>query len=117
MLNVFNPRRVISILIGIVDGSLECEDPMIEKLNNDLKKLRHQVCQLTIGKAELEKEYMNTLSSIEEEINVEFSLIKEHLRETEQSHSFMKVANNSMAEKVVNLEEKLIEKKKLFDEQ
>ena len=49
----------------------------------------------------MEKDLINMLSLIQTEKDDEFNMMKAHIKKTEDMNSFLKVAKNSLAEKVV----------------
>jgi len=122
MMRVFTPRRIITNRIDIADDSLgsskySLDGEDVKKLHKRIKKLKRQVTQLTIGKAETDQEYMNILSSMEKEKDHELNLMSERVKEFEESNSFLKVSKNSLVDKVLDLERNLASKQKVLDKE
>lgn len=106
MLKAFSSRRAMSKRKGLSDGSLDGEDGSL------VKSLRQQVSQLTIEKAEVEKDFMNALASMEKENGHKLNSMEERIKETEEANSFLKISKNSLVQRVLDLELKLTEGEK-----
>lgn len=111
MMNTLLHGREKADMIDYIDGSIGKEDDPI------IVRLRSQVRELTIGRAEIEKEYMNILSSMEEEKNEELNLMQAQKQATIDRNASIMISKESLIAKVANLEREASVRQKTLDEE
>jgi len=80
-------------------------------------KLSSQVSRMTIGRAEMDKEYMNILCSMEKEKDHELNLMKARIKAAEESNPFLKVSAPPLSERTIDHEQQVGGDQKTLNEE